>query len=60
MQEKMKKMKTGTDAKETGMYSSECCDYEVEFSEQQTFTRCPKCNALTSWEMVEMDLLRAA
>jgi hypothetical protein len=48
-------MKTGTDAKERGIYFSECCDFEVEFSEDQTFTRCPKCSGLTTWELVDMD-----
>jgi hypothetical protein len=50
-----KNMKTGTDAKERGIYFSECCDFEVEFSEDQTFTRCPKCSGLTTWELVDMD-----
>jgi hypothetical protein len=52
---KDKKMKTGTDAKERGTYLSECCDFEAEFSEDQTFTRCPKCSSLTTWELVDND-----
>jgi len=53
-------MKTGTDANERGTYSSECCDYEVEFSQDQTFTRCPKCSRLTIWELVDIDWPMAA
>jgi hypothetical protein len=55
-----KNMKTGTDAKERGTYFSECCDFEVEFSKDQTFTRCPKCSSLTTWELVDMDWPMAA
>jgi hypothetical protein len=55
-----KKMKTGTDAKERGTYSSECCDYEAEFSQDQTFTRCPKCSSITTWELVDIDWPMAA
>ena len=53
-------MKTGTDAKEPGVYFSQCCDFEVEFSKDQTFTRCPKCSGLTIWEVVDMELPKAA
>lgn len=53
-------MKTGTDVNETGIYSSKCCEVEIEFSEDQTFTRCPRCSSLTEWEKVEMDLPLAA
>jgi len=57
---KENKMKTGTDANERGTYSSECCDYEAEFSHDQTFTRCPKCRSLTNWELVDVDWPMAA
>ena len=49
-------MKTGTDANEAGVYVSECCDYEAGFSKGQTFTRCPKCSALTNWDPAEGDI----
>jgi Zn finger protein HypA/HybF involved in hydrogenase expression len=49
-------MKTGTDVDETGVYESECCHCEIEFSKDQTFTRCPRCSSLTRWELVEMDM----
>jgi hypothetical protein len=55
-------MNTGTDAEQPGVYVSQCCDYETTFSEGQTFTRCPKCSALTTWEIGEgeMDFRMAA
>jgi len=53
-------MKTGTDVNETGVYSSECCEFEIEFSKEQTFTRCPHCSSLTRWELLDIDLPLAA
>jgi hypothetical protein len=53
-------MKTGATAIYEGLYYSECCIYEATFSEGQTFTRCPKCSALTLWEVVEDDGTQAA
>ena len=53
-------MKTGTLAKYSGLYQNECCELEVEFNANQTFTRCPKCEALTFWETVEIEGTRAA
>jgi hypothetical protein len=54
------KMKTGSDAQQSTLYVSECCNYEMEFLEDQTFTRCPKCSALTMWESVDIDWPMAA
>ena len=48
-------MRTGTDVQEAGLYLSECCEFERAFLEDQTFTRCPRCSALTRWEPVEVD-----
>jgi hypothetical protein len=53
-------MKTGTEAQEFGIYVSECCDHEMEFAKDQTFTRCPKCSGLTTWELVDVDWPMAA
>ena len=53
-------MKTGTDAKQAGVYLSECCEYETAFVKDQTFTRCPRCSSLTRWELVEIDSSLAA
>jgi hypothetical protein len=46
-------MKTGRDAKRSGLYISECCLREVPFLKGQMFSRCPRCNALTVWEFVK-------
>lgn len=46
-------MKTGNEANRKGLYSSECCDYEVVFERGQTLTRCPKCSSLTVWDLAE-------
>ena len=46
-------MKTGNEANRKGLYSSECCDCEVVFERGQTLTRCPKCSALTVWDLAE-------
>ena len=53
-------MKTGTEANHKGIYSSECCDFEVKFERGQTLTRCPKCSALTIWEIAEEPATKAA
>ena len=46
-------MKTGRDANESGLYITECCLKERRFLEGQMFSRCPRCSALTVWELVK-------
>jgi hypothetical protein len=46
-------MKTGRDANETGSYTSECCLVEIDVTKGQMLPRCPSCNALTAWEIME-------
>ena len=53
-------MKTGNTANHQGLYSSECCDFEVTFERGQTLTRCPKCSALTVWDLAEEPVKKAA
>ncbi len=53
-------MKTGNTANHQGLYSSECCDFEVTFERGQTLTRCPKCSALTVWDLAEEPAKKAA
>jgi len=48
-------MKTGLDVIHEGLYVSECCLQTTRFAKDQTFTRCPKCSALTVWEVIEED-----
>lgn len=46
-------MKTGRDAGQAGVHSSECCIARINVSEGQMFPRCPSCYALTDWEFVK-------
>jgi hypothetical protein len=48
-------MKTGRDAIRLGSYISECCLQELHFVEGQMLPRCPRCNALTIWELGEFN-----
>ena len=46
-------MKTGRDANQPGQYSSECCLAEIPVIKGHMFPRCPRCNALTVWDLVK-------
>jgi hypothetical protein len=46
-------MKTSATVVELGLYVSECCDEELVFDIGDTFCRCPKCEGLCEWELVE-------
>jgi hypothetical protein len=46
-------MRTGDDALEVGLYASECCGVELAFDKGNCFCRCPKCQHLCDWEIVE-------
>ena len=45
-------MKTGEDVRESGLYSSDCCEQELLFVENDSFPRCPRCSRLCEWELV--------
>ena len=45
-------MKTGEDVRESGLYSSDCCEQELLLIENDSFTRCPRCSRLCEWELV--------
>jgi hypothetical protein len=47
------KMKTGRDANQPGQYSSECCLVEIRVMKGQMLPRCPRCNALTVWDLMK-------
>jgi hypothetical protein len=47
------KTRTSEDVRELGLYSSECCGEELVFEVDDTFTRCPKCEGLCTWELEE-------
>jgi hypothetical protein len=50
---KSSKTRTSEDVSVMGLYSSNCCGEELIFQVNDTFTRCPKCEGLCTWELVE-------
>ena len=46
-------MKTGRDTDRSGLYISECCLKEAAFEKGHMLPRCPRCYALTVWELVQ-------
>jgi hypothetical protein len=46
-------MKTSEDARQSGLYASECCGAELVFYKHDTFWRCPRCHSLCQWELLE-------
>ena len=46
-------MKTGKDVRESGLYFSDCCEQELRFKENDSFSRCPRCFRLCEWELVD-------
>ena len=46
-------MKTGRDANQPGQYSSECCLVEIRVMKGQMLPRCPRCYALTVWDLMK-------
>jgi hypothetical protein len=51
-----KNMKTGRDANQSGVYSSECCGAEIRVATEQMFPRCPLCYELTLWVPVKRNI----
>jgi hypothetical protein len=45
--------RTSDEAHELGLYTSGCCGEELIFDLKDTFTRCPKCERLCTWELEE-------
>jgi len=46
-------MKTSEMASELGLYVSECCDVELIFDKGDTLCRCPRCERLCGWDLLE-------
>ncbi len=46
-------MKTGENARKLGLYATTCCLEEMIFDAKDTFRRCPQCERLCGWELVE-------
>ena len=47
-------MRTGVDATELGLYASECCSVEKTFKIGDCFSRCPRCESLCEWEIIDV------
>jgi hypothetical protein len=46
-------MNTSQRVHRLGLYASECCMNEVLFDRNDHFSRCPRCERLCSWDLVE-------
>ena len=46
-------MKTSEDVRKQGLYASDCCGEELIFAENDCFSRCPRCERLCEWELIE-------
>ena len=47
-------MRTSEEARQSGLYSSACCGEELLFASGDTLWRCPHCQRLCDWELVEI------
>jgi hypothetical protein len=54
MENQTKLTRTGQDVIEPGLYASECCLRETFFDVNESFTRCPRCERLCEWELVDL------
>jgi hypothetical protein len=46
-------MKTAERVHKLALYASDCCGDEVVFDTSDYFCRCPKCDQLCHWDLVE-------
>ena len=46
-------MKTAERVRKLVLYASACCVDEALFDVNDVFSRCPKCERLCSWQLVE-------
>ena len=46
-------MKTAESVRQLALYASACCADELLFDVNDKFSRCPKCERLCFWELVE-------
>lgn len=46
-------MRTGENAPELALYSSSCCEEEMIFDGNDRFCRCPRCEGLCEWDLIE-------
>ena len=46
-------MKTAEPVRQLALYASACCAEEILFQVNDRFSRCPKCERLCFWELLE-------
>jgi hypothetical protein len=46
-------MRTTENVLELGLYASVCCGHDRIFDKLDVFQRCPDCQGLCEWELVE-------
>jgi hypothetical protein len=53
-------MKTGELVNHFGLYSSDCCNGDIELEKLDIFPACPTCCKRTNWDCVEIEVLAEA
>ena len=51
--------KTTEAVRKHALYVTECCNVEMLFKKGETFTRCPQCEGLALWQLVQLTRTRA-
>jgi hypothetical protein len=51
--ERVVRMKTAEPVRKLALYASACCNEELLFYRNDSFSRCPKCRRLCFWKIVE-------
>jgi len=46
-------MKTADPVRQLALYASTCCNDELLFLPNDSFSRCPKCKSLCFWKIAE-------
>jgi hypothetical protein len=46
-------MRTASPVRNLALYVSKCCSEETLFDFAECFSRCPKCQKLCDWDLVE-------
>jgi hypothetical protein len=50
-------MRTFDDAPDYGLYENDCCLVQVVFFRNDTLCRCPQCERLCTWDLLEATAL---
>ena len=46
-------MRTAETVTELGLYESDCCGEELILDDGDVFARCPQCDSVCGWELIE-------